>query len=127
MKNNLIYIMIKIPYLDIGLSKKWKNCIDIKIETENGSLNYNIVTTVDLFITLKSYACNIKYIPKNFYIKIYNSTLEGADLVIKNEKNRMIENMTFEDFIDWWQNRIIEDNKYISEESIYCVGFSYQN
>lgn len=92
----------------------WNWCIEVKFDY------YKDVNYINLFLIFKSFLLDISlycYAITSTYIDKKNNILISENLSIKRFKK-----IKFDDFIEWYENRITSDKKYeISDEFISLV------
>lgn len=76
---------------------------------------------LNLYIILKSYSCNIQYMPYCFFVCIQ----ERESMILHNISIDVLKKMTYIGFNNWIIKYLNEDWKYIKENSFYSFVFLY--
>jgi len=112
---------IKIPQNDktcyiIQRSIKIKNSIEIIIEP------YEDLDLYNLFLIIKSYSCNLIYIPHMFITVIKRK--DSTFIAHSNHIDRF-KKMRYTEFSEWFYNQLNNDWKYLNKDDLYSFIFTY--
>lgn len=123
--NNIIidtYNKIQIPqnensFFMIKKSCYIKNTIEIHIQP------FEEINSLNLYLMIKSYVCNIIYVPSNIFISIKNT--DEKSFIAYNSNISEIKHLTYYGFLKWFYEQLHHDWKYIKENGSYFLLITY--
>lgn len=115
--------LIKIPQnsdvsFNIFLSKLIENAVQIDV------FYLKFVNVLNLYLIIKSFLCNLKYISDKLLIVVSNE--EGVFFVVDNLNPVFFKNISFNNFYLWFHEKLLEDWKYLDNSKFYSFVITYQ-
>lgn len=114
---------IRIPqndavYYEINEAQLYKESLEIKMKPFKDFDYFN------LFLIIKSYSCNLIYVPRNFFIVVKN--LNKSGFITYNANIVEFRNISYYGFIKWFNEQLQDDWRYMADEdSEYSYVFTY--
>ena len=102
----------------ITLSNLLPNAIQIDIDEKENTNLFN------LYLIIKSYLNNLKFIPDRFLIVI--SDVNHSFFIADNLDFYFFKSVSLNNFIIWMQKKFLNDSKYLTEKNIYSFVFTYK-
>jgi hypothetical protein len=102
---------------EIKKSEILKDSLEIKIKP------YEDVSTLNLYVIIKSYVCSLIYIPSNFFIIIKN--LNEDEFIAFNSFIDEFKNMSYYGFLNWFYTQLQKDWEYIKKDGEYSFLLTY--
>lgn len=108
-KNNLNNVLInKIPDIEIKEDNSISNSINIKWNSN--------VNLVDLYLVIKSYACNVEIIIKQTLIKVIDLEEQGREFYMDSVSPEYFQYFSFLEFNKWYFENWNKAAKYLKNE-----------
>lgn len=100
-----------------------KNSTDLKYTLEIKLHPFESFDIINLFFIIKSYTMNLRFIPRDFLIKIKNK--ENDNFLVLNKNIQWFKHLNFYAFYNWFYFQLYNDWTYLKSDSEYSYLITY--